>query len=130
MASACQEHNFCHGNRCQIQNVRIQGETGDHHGSRDRTLIDVPRSQIEAKTRNNETSRDGNCAGEATAPKRIVHDERETYYVKHGQPHSAKLIVTRRARIDDAAADIQMRLGIAVVENISALKAPKRSTKD
>ena len=41
--------------------------------------------------------------------------------MQHGQPHGPQLIVSRRARIDDAAADIQMCLGVAVVEDISAL---------
>ena len=33
-----------------------------------------------------------------------------------GQPHGAHLVVARRARIDDAARDVEMRLGVAVIE--------------
>jgi len=37
--------------------------------------------------------------------------------MRQRQPDGPDLVVSRRLRIDDAARDIQMRLGIAVVED-------------
>jgi len=40
------------------------------------------------------------------------------------EPHASDLLVTGSARIDDAAADVQVRLRIAVIENIIAVDEP------
>ena len=42
--------------------------------------------------------------------------------MKHAEAKPAELIVAGRVRIDDAAADIQMGLRIAVVEDVAVLR--------
>ena len=49
-------------------------------------------------------------------PQRVHAREGEQHPVQQGQPHGADLIVARSARIHHAAGDVEVRLGIAVVE--------------
>jgi hypothetical protein len=45
--------------------------------------------------------------------------------MKRGQPNRAYLFETRRSGIDDAAANVQVRLRITVVEDVAVQIEPK-----
>lgn len=64
--------------------------------------------------------RDG--AGDAAAPPRIDAHEGQHEPVGQREPHGADLVVTGSAGIDDAAGDIQVRFGIAIVEQRAAVE--------
>ena len=44
--------------------------------------------------------------------------------MEYRQPDAAELVIPRCSRVDQAAADIKMRFGIAVIEDKTILKTP------
>ena len=58
-----------------------------------------------------------------------MHGERNHQDVRQREPHRADLLGSGSARIEDAARDVEMRLGVAVIQRVTAIEAPARHRK-
>ena len=74
------------------------------------------------RAREDETRGGGNRAGQSVPPQRVVAHQRHHERVRQRQPHRADLIDARRARIEHAAGDVEVRLRVAVIQSVQPFR--------
>ncbi|MBV9779081.1 MAG: hypothetical protein JOY62_03825 [Acidobacteriaceae bacterium] len=50
--------------------------------------------------------------------------------MKNGQPNGSELVISRRAGIYDAAAEVQVGLGVTVIKDAAGMETPKHGECD
>ncbi len=116
--NAGQEHRLGHGSGLQIQKIRIESEQAQATPARRRTNL-----QRAAWLRTERRRAITKQAEEGIAPARplrhnaIDPHQRQHQQMRQRQPDRPNLIVARLARINDAPRDIEMRLGVAVIQS-------------
>ena len=78
--------------------------------------------------RDHETRKGREHASQSVLPPGIAHGERNQQEMRQGEPDCADLVRSRRSRIQKAPRDIEVRLGVPVVQRVVVLDAPPGRT--
>ena len=100
----------------QVEDVGIEREQPGRRQRGGSAIEDAIGRRVEKRAGQKERDRGRDGAGQAVHPQRVHAREGEQQPVQQRQPHGAHLIVAGGARIHHAAGDVEVRLGIAVVE--------------
>ncbi len=122
-----EEDRFGHGRRLQVKKVGIQREKrgGGYGGGRG--CERPPHGRKQERACRHKTRRRGDGAGNAASPPLVGTDEGQHQQVRKRQPRGADLVVSRSLRIENAARDVEVRFGVAVVEQpAAAIEEPDR----
>ena len=119
-----QEQRLGHGRGLQVEQVGIGGEEGEREGGGG-GWKPVARKTVDAGTGGEKSERRGDHAGDAVGPPAIDGDKGNQQQVRKRQPHGAELREAGAVRIEDAAGDVQVGDGVAVVEHGAVLPTPE-----
>ena len=118
-----EEERLGHGRGLQVKQIGIEGEE-DERERGGRGVEPVPRQAIDAGAGGDVGGRRGNDAGKTVGPPGVVLHEGNEENVRQRQPHGAEFGKAGGARVEDAARDVKMGDGIAVVEHRGVIPAP------
>ena len=118
-----EEERLGHGRGLEVEQIGIEREECERERG-GRGVEPVARQAIDAGAGGEVGQGRGNDAGEAAGPPRVILHKGHEQNVRQWEPHRAELAETRGARVEDAARDVKVRDGVAVVEHGRVIPAP------
>ena len=118
------QHRFRHRGGLQVQQVRVQGEDGERRRRRGGVAVHAPGRREQEQAGRYEADRRGDRAGQPGSPERVGPDKGQHQQVRQRQPDRPDLRGPRRARIQHPPGDVEVGLGIPVVERVAVRVDP------